>query len=388
MGAMHDFFSGLIAVRNNGLSLPEIVGRYQGKTMQYVMRIVTVVMSILVGVVFMRSPASILNSMITSVGYWWWIGIILVYYIVATILPIDKIIAKCYPIFGAALIFMALGLLYVLFTKDYVIPELDLKNYSFSKAPIIPTLFITIACGAISGFHATQSPLMARCVNNETECRMVFYGSMITESIIALIWAAVAMAFFGGASGLNEAMSIVGHDAPWVVNTISKTTMGVFGGILAILGVVAAPITSGDTAFRAARLVVADSFGISQKKLFNKFIVVVPMFAIAIALLFIDFDVIWRYFSWTNQAIACVVLWTIFAYLRKNGVGRSYIVATIPAVFMTFICSSFVFVSNQFIGLGPIPLSYIAAGVITLVILFAELKFSSKEHNANKKYKI
>ncbi|MBQ1954055.1 MAG: carbon starvation protein A, partial [Alistipes sp.] len=212
MGAMHDFLSGVMLVRNEGLSISEIVGRYMGRATLQFMRIFSIILLILVGVVFLRSPASILGEMIPSVSYWWWIGIIIVYYFVATLLPIDKIIGKLYPLFGAALIFMAIGLAGVILFGEYTVPELSLstlRNYqpNAESLPIVPTLFITIACGAISGFHATQSPLMARCIKSEGDCRSVFYGAMITESIIALIWAAIAMAFFHGPDKLAIALA-------------------------------------------------------------------------------------------------------------------------------------------------------------------------------------
>jgi carbon starvation protein CstA len=332
------------------------------------------VLLILVGVVFMRSPASILGDMITAIPYWGWIAIILVYYFVATMLPIDKLIGKIYPLFGGALIFMAIGLAVVLFTGDYTIPNLTLdtlRNYqpNAEGMPIIPTLFITVACGAISGFHATQSPLMARCMNNEGEARMIFYGSMITESIIALIWAAIGMAFFYGPDSLAAALAEHGNNAAWAVSTIANTTLGAVGGFVALFGVVAAAITSGDTAFRSARLIVADVLGVEQRAISKRFMIALPLFAIGVVLLFVDFDVVWRYFAWTNQAMSVVTLWVIVVYLRKF--KRNIWVALPPAVFMTYICTSFVFVSNQFIGMQNRPLAYALAGVTTLAITAA-----------------
>lgn len=374
VGAMHDYISGIILLRNDGLSLPEIVGRYLGGGMRQFMRAISLVLLILVGVVFMRSPASILGSMITSIPYWGWIAIILAYYFVATLLPIDKLIGKVYPIFGAALIFMAIGLAVVLFVGDYTIPNLTLetlRNYQTNAEamPIIPTLFITVACGAISGFHATQSPLMARCMNNESEGRMIFYGSMITESIIALIWAAIGMAFFHGPDSLVAALAEHGNDAAWAVSTISSTTLGAVGGFIALFGVVSAAITSGDTAFRSARLIVADVLAIEQRSIVKRFAIALPLFAIGVALLFVDFDVVWRYFAWCNQAMAVVTLWVIVVYLNKH--KRNIWVAIPPAIFMTYICTSFVFVSGQFIGMQNRPLAYALAGVVTLVITVA-----------------
>ena len=387
MGAMHDFLSGVMLVRNEGLSISEIVGRYMGRATLQFMRIFSIILLILVGVVFLRSPASILGEMIPSVSYWWWIGIIIVYYFVATLMPIDKIIGKLYPLFGAALIFMAIGLAGVILFGDYSVPELSLstlRNYqpNAEALPIVPTLFITIACGAISGFHATQSPLMARCIKSEGDCRSVFYGAMITESIIALIWAAIAMAFFHGPDKLAIALAEHGNSAAWVVNTISTSTLGVVGGILAVLGVVAAPITSGDTAFRSARLIVADSLHIEQRSIPKRLLISIPIFAIGLVLNFIDFDVVWRYFSWTNQALATVVLWTIVVYHRRE--GYNIWVALLPAIFMTYICSSFVFISDQFFGMDNRSLAYILGGVATVVltaIMWVKIKNSKPSKN-------
>ena len=366
MGAMHDYLSGVILVRNEGLSIPEIVSRYLGKGAGFFMRVFSVVLLLLVGVVFVVSPADILSTKFDILSKNWWLAIIIVYYFIATLLPVDKLIGKVYPLFGVALVTMALGLLGVLIFGDYTIPSMTLENLHINKAnlPLVPTLFITIACGAISGFHATQSPLMARCVNNERECRFVFYGSMISESVIALIWAAVAMAFFYNDGGVSAVMA--GHTPAWAVNEISNTTLGLVGGILAILGVVAAPITSGDTAFRSARLIIADVFHIEQKTKWKRLVICLPLFTAGVILTFVDFDVVWRYFAWTNQALATVVLWSIVVYLY--GEKRNYWVALLPAVFMTYICSSFVFVSNQFVGMGATPMAYIWGGVLTIAL--------------------
>ena len=366
MGAMHDYLSGVILVRNEGLSISEIVARYLGKGAGLFMRIFSIILLLLVGVVFVVSPADILASKFESISREWWLGIIIAYYFIATLLPVDKLIGKVYPLFGIALVAMALGLLGVLIFGDYTIPSMTLENLHANKEnlPLLPTIFITIACGAISGFHATQSPLMARCVNNERECRFVFYGAMISESIIALIWAAIAMAFFYNDGGVSVALA--GHTPAWAVNKISSTTLGVVGGILAILGVVAAPITSGDTAFRSARLIIADMLHIEQRSKWKRLIICVPLFICGIALTFVNFDIVWRYFAWTNQALATIVLWCIVVYLHKNKLN--YWVAMIPAFFMTYICSSFVFVSNQFIGMGAVPMAYVWGGVATIAL--------------------
>lgn len=376
LGAMHDYLSGVIILRNDGRSLPEIVGRYLGGGVRQFMRWFTLVLLILVGVVFLRSPASILSDM-TGWSNHIWLGIIVVYYFVATLMPIDKIIGRIYPLFGAALIIMALSLAGVILFGGYEVPELtSIANAQRdpSSMPIMPMLFITIACGAISGFHATQSPLMARCMGNERESRSIFYGAMISESIIALIWAAVAMAFFHGADGLSASLAEHGNDAGWAVTNITRTTLGVAGGILAVLGVVAAPITSGDTAFRSARLIIADMLHIDQHSTARRMAVCVPLFAVGIVITFVDFDVIWRYFAWSNQTLAVIVLWTIVAWLRAE--GRSVWIALLPALFMTYVCSSFVFVSSQFIGMGAQPMAYVYGGAATAVITAVMIRIS------------
>ena len=369
MGAMHDFLSGMMIMHHDGQSLPEVVGHYLGGGVRQFMRVFSVVLMVLVGAVFIVSPAQLLGSMAPSVSVKIWVAVILVYYFIATMLPIDKIIGKIYPVFGVALIAMAVGLLGALVFGHHSVPELTtLRNMqpNAHALPIIPTLFITIACGAISGFHATQSPLMARCVGNERECRGVFYGAMISESIIALIWAAAAMAFFGGAPQLAAALGLHEGSAAWAVDTISSNMLGTVGGILALLGVVAAPITSGDTAFRSARLIVADMLHIEQRSKLKRLWICLPLFAIGFAITLIDFDVIWRYFAWSNQTLSVITLWAITVYLYRRRVNIW--VAALPAVMMTYICSSFVFVSGQFLGMENRTLAYILGGVVTLAI--------------------
>ena len=327
------------------------------------------ILMVLVGGVFIVTPSEILASM-TDTPYLMWVAAIIVYYFVAMIMPVDKIIGKIYPIFGAALIFMALAMLGVVLFGGYDIPELTSVENMHSKAdklPIVPTLFISIACGAISGFHATQSPLMARCMTSETQARPIFFGAMIAESIIALIWAAVAMAFFGGIEGLNGWMAENGGAAGLAVSHISKTTLSVLGSILALLGVVAAPITSGDTAFRSARLIVADMLNFDQRPIWKRLVVSLPLFAAGIGIAFIDFDTIWRYFAWSNQALSVFTLWMITAWLMRRR-SRFVFLALIPALIMTYICSSFVFVSNQFIGMGSVDAAYVYGGAVAAVI--------------------
>ncbi|HSH20939.1 MAG TPA: carbon starvation CstA 5TM domain-containing protein, partial [Draconibacterium sp.] len=298
-----------------------------------------------------------------------------IYYLLATMLPIDKVIGRVYPIFGGALVFMALGLIVALFVKGYQIPELNftgIQNYHVNKEqfPIFPMLFITIACGAISGFHATQSPLMARCVTNEKFGRRVFYGAMITEGVVALIWAAISMSFFGGVRELNEVMTSNSGNAAFVVNEISNSLLGTFGGVLALLGVVAAPITSGDTAFRSARLIVADFLNYKQGPVKNRLLVSIPLFAIGFFLTQIDFSIVWRYFAWSNQTLAMIVLWTISVYLAQE--RKFYWITLIPALFMTTVTTTYLLFAPEGFSL-PINISYSIGAILSL---FAFLGFS------------
>lgn len=369
MGAMHDFMSGVISLRNGGKSLPEIIGKYLGGGMHKFTLVVIPVLMILVGAVFIVTPSQILTDK-TDIPYLVWVAIIIVYYFVATVLPIDKIIGKIYPVFGAALIFMAVALLGVLLFGDYRIPELtsvDNMHFNADKLPIVPTLFISIACGAISGFHATQSPLMARCMTSERQSRPIFFGAMISESVIALIWAAMAMAFFGGVESLNDYMQANGSNAGVAVSLICDTTLGRVGSILAVLGVVIAPITSGDTAFRSARLIIADMLKFDQRPIYKRLVVSLPLFAIGVLIASVDFDIIWRYFAWSNQALSVITLWMITAWLMRKH-SRVVFLSLIPAIIMTYVCSSFVFVSNQFVGMGATDLAYLYGAAVTAVI--------------------
>ena len=387
LGAMHDYISGMISVKNKGVSLPEITGKYLGNAVRQGMRVFTVVLLVLVGAVFMLGPAGILGKLtgfteLTFGGFTlpkFWVWVILIYYIVATLLPVNKIIAKIYPLFGAALIFMALGIFGVLLFGDYKIPELttvaNLKSDA-ARFPIIPTMFITIACGAISGFHATQSPLMARCVKTEREGRPVFFGAMISESIIALIWAAVAMAFFGNVHGLNDALAAHGNDAAWAVDHIANSTLGRIGGLLALLGVVAAPISTGDTAFRSARLIVADFMGLEQKHIRKRLYISVPLFVAGFAITLMRFDVVWRYFAWANQTLAVLTLWTITVYLYTE--RKPFWLALLPAVFMTFITGDYFFSSGEMLNL-PQGLSLWLASAATLLISVVILRMMRRK---------
>ena len=371
-GAVHDYFSGMLSIKHKGLSITEIVGIYLGTGAKQFMRGFTVILMILVGAVFIMGPAKILAGLTPAwATMTFWVWVVFVYYVLATMLPIDKIIGRIYPVFGFALLFMAVGLISALFVKGYQIPELTLENMrnfhsEGDKFPIFPMLFITIACGAISGFHATQSPLMARCLTSEKLGRCVFYGAMVSEGVVALIWAAIGMSFYGGVSELNVVMTEHGGNAAFVVNEISNSLLGKFGGALALLGVVAAPITSGDTAFRSARLIVADFLKYKQGPIKNRLFVSIPLFAVGLLLTQIDFAVVWRYFAWSNQTLAMVVLWTITVYLVQQ--RKFYWITLIPAVFMTAVTSTYLLFAPEGFSLSK-EISYPAGAIITLAAL-------------------
>ncbi len=384
-GAVHDYLSGMLSVRHDGLSISEITGIYLGNNMKQVMRYFTIVLLIFVGTVFLMGPAKIIDGMTENAfGVWIWVGIILVYYILSTLLPIDKLIGKLYPVFGLAMLLMAIGLLIALFFGDYHIPELvpaNLRNMTTDPGatPLFPILFVTIACGAISGFHATQSPLMARCMKNEKLGRKIFYGTMITEGVVALIWAAAAMTFFGNVGELNAAMFANDNNAAWAANEISLNMLGGIGGILALLGIVAAPITSGDTAFRSARLILADIFRTDQKKIRNRLLISIPLFVIAFALTQIDFGIIWRYFAWSNQTLATVVLWTVTAYLIYG--NKLYWVTLLPAIFMTMVCTTYILIAPEGFHL-PNTISYWGGALLTIIVTISFWMYTAKEKKA------
>lgn len=326
-GATHDYLSGMMSLRHKGTSLSEIQGMYLGKGVQQVMRFFTVFMMVLVGVVFVTGPAKLLAVLTPdSLTVTFWVVAVFAYYFLATILPIDALIGRLYPIFGIALVVMAFGVGGGIVLGGYHIPEITLANLHPKQLPLFPMLFITIACGAISGFHATQSPMMARCMKNEKYGRPVFYGAMISEGIIAMVWAAAGMAFYQGIPGLNDALAAGGPGG--AVHEITTSLLGPVGGVLAMLGVIACPITSGDTAFRSARLILTDTFKLDQSSTFKRLAIAVPLFAVGIALTFVNFDIIWRYFAWGNQTLASVTLWAISVYLIRQ--KKNHWVTTVP----------------------------------------------------------
>ena len=365
IGAVHDYMCGMICVRKGGISLPEILGDELGHSVRQLMRGYSIVLLVLVGTVFVVTPADLLAEMTKSVGWMGkmtWVAIIFLYYILATMMPISTLIGKLYPLFGLSLLLMAVLTCTGIYLQPGRIPELTdgISGFHPQGLPVFPMLCITIACGAVSGFHGTQSPMMSRCLQNERHGRMVFYGAMITEGIVALIWAAAAIKYAGSYQHLAE----LGTPAV-IVHMICNTWFGAIGAVLAVLGVVAAPITSGDTAFRSARLIVADMLRLGQRHLSNRFIIALPMFAMSIMLVFIDFNVLWRYFAWTNQTLATFVLWAITVWLVRN--ERFYWLSLIPALFMTVVCSTYILTAQEGLSL-PIHISTIIGFIIMIAV--------------------
>lgn len=352
-GAVHDYMSGMLSLRNKGASLPEIVGSQLGGKVKNVMRVFALLLMILVGAVFVYNPADLL-AMLTPdyLDKMFWIVVIFAYYMLATLLPIDKLIGKLYPLFGIALLFMAIGIMTMLYVHAPQMPEMWEGFYNHKADPemnpIFPMMFVSIACGAISGFHATQSPMMARCLQSEKHALPVFYGAMVTEGIVALIWAAAAISFTGGYEGLQE---YLGAGSPAIlVNDISKTWLGAFGGVLAVLGVIAAPITSGDTALRTARLIAADFMGMSQKKIVKRLVISIPIFLLCFVIMLMPYDALWRYFAWCNQVLSVFTLWTVTVYLAKK--GKLYVITLLPAMLMTAVTVTYIFFAPE--GFGAI----------------------------------
>ena len=392
-GATHDYLSGMLSMRHGGANLPEIIGRYLGNTPKQVMLVFSVFLLMMVGAVFVYSPASLLQQLfVRNVGEdgmlgssTFWIVVIFIYYLIATMMPIDKIIGKIYPLFAFSLLFMALALMVMLFVKMPAVPELwdaGLGNMAAdafgSTKSVFPCLFITIACGAISGFHATQTPLMARCVKSEKMGRPMFYGAMITEGVVALIWATVAMYFFYQ-SPTPGYMEIEGGEAilskaPSIVNVVCENWLGLFGSILAILGVVAAPITSGDTALRSARLIIADFIHLDQHSISKRLYVCIPLFAAVIALLVWQmsnpegFDVIWSWFGWSNQTLSVFTLWSITVYLVWQ--KKNYFITLIPALFMTVVCTTYLFSEQAFHLSGGFACAVAVATLVVALVWF------------------
>jgi carbon starvation protein CstA len=364
-GGVHDYFSGMLSIRNKGASISEITGIYLGSTMKNIMRVFSVILLVLVGTVFMTGPAKLLANLTpAALDFNFWLIVVMVYYFLATMLPIDQLIGRIYPIFGLILIIMAVGIVGGLTMEGYHIPDFTLGNLHPKNLPIWPLMFISIACGSISGFHATQSPMMARCLKNERYGRRVFYGAMVAEGIIALIWAAAGMAFYHGTPGLAAAMKEAGPGG--VVNTVSISLLGRVGGMLAILGVIICPITSGDTAFRSARLTIADWLSVDQKPILQRLYIALPMFLVGGVISQINFDIIWRYFAWSNQTLAMIVLWVGAVFMVRS--KKSHWIATIPATFMTAVSVTYLLQAPEGFSL-PTRFAYPAGAVAALALL-------------------
>ena len=384
MGAVHDFFAGMMSIRNRGANMPDIAEKFLGKGMKAFVNVVVAFLLLAVGVSFVIGPAGLMQNL-TSIDKEIWLYIIFGYYILATLLPVDKIIGSIYPYMGAVLLFMALGVGVMLVAGDITgahemvgLTPSVLKNWHFSPQTniLVPMMFIVISCGAISGFHATQSPMMARCLKNEKYARPVFYGAMIAEGIVAMIWATAAMAYFGGPEGLNNAMTETGTvvngvlvqnaQAADIVDIICRSWLGKAGAVIAIIGVVVCPITSGDTAFRSLRLSLADLFKCDQKPIAKRLMVSLPIFVVAFFFCKVDFSTAWNYLGIANQTLAASVLWIGAAYLIKK--GRAHWMCSLPAAFLTFVCVSFLIVAPLGLGLAPV-IGYVAGAVVGLALL-------------------
>lgn len=352
-GAVHDYMSGMISVRMNGASISEIVGKYLGGAAKQIMRVFSVVLLVLVGAVFTTSPAALIARLIPEwMDTQFWVIVILLYYLLATLLPIDELIGKLYPIFGCVLLIMVVGIIGGLVVGGYTLPELEIADLHPDGLPVWPFMFVTVACGAVSGFHATQSPMMARCIKTEKDGRKVFYGAMIAESVIALVWAAAGVAFYGTTGGLQHALAELGQSG--TVYDISTSLLGVVGGALAIIGVVVCPISSGDTAFRSARLTIADWLRIDQSNLAKRLAVTLPLLLTGALLTQLNFDVVWRYFSWSNQTLAMITLWAAAMYLVRHAEKWWYsLMCAVPAAFMSGVSCTYILMAEEGFRLSP-----------------------------------
>ncbi|WP_077702519.1 carbon starvation CstA family protein [Virgibacillus dokdonensis] len=376
-GAVHDYLTGMISIRNKGAHIPELAGRFLGKASRHIVNAFSLLLLILVGTVFVTTPASLIDILLDEkIAFSIILGAIFLYFFLSTILPIDKIIGRIYPILGAILLFGTIAIGISLLFSDYKIPELHLTNMHPDNLPVIPLLFFTITCGALSGFHATQSPIISRTTQKESQGRYIYYGMMIAEAIIAMIWAAAAMSLFDGQtlSGI-----IAEGTASAAVNEIAITLLGAVAGTIAVLGAIVLPITSGDTAFRAARSIIADYLNIGQKKVFNRLSIAIPLFVISYILTKIDFNILWRYFSWANQATAVIALWIATMYLFMK--EKNYFVSMVPAIFMSYMV--FVYILNAQIGFRlDLNVSFIVGAVLTIILTFLFFK-KAKTNKAN-----
>lgn len=364
-GGVHDYMAGMMSVRENGCSPVYLVEKYMGKKTKWIFLSFMIGFLLLLGAVFAMSPAHMLSSL-SGFAFHWWLVAIFGYYFLATLLPIDKIIGRFYPLFALLLISVTLAMIIVLFTNNTTFyPQLNFTNQHPEQLPIFPLMFVTIACGALSGFHATQSPLMARCINNECKGRAIFYGAMITEGIVALIWATLGIAFYQGSDGLLAAIKVVGPGG--VVAEISKNYLGEIGGILAVMSVIILSVTSGDTAFRSARLTVSDYLLTTKKSFLNRIIISILILSGGVALSFFDLTVIWTYFGWANQCLATIVLWTASFYLLRN--HKFYWITLLPGGFMTAVCTTYILYDKIGFSLPITTSTYIGCAFACICLL-------------------
>ncbi len=374
-GAVHDYMSGMISCRHGGSSIAELSGVYLGNAARWIMRVFSVVLLVLCGVVFVTSPAGLLDRLTPDwMNGTFWAVVILAYYLLATLLPIDKVIGKLYPVFGVLLVAMAAAVIggIVFSGGKFTIPEISFANLHPEGTPVWPYMFITVACGAISGFHATQSPMVAKCITSEKQGRGIFYGAMIGEAVIALVWAAAGVAFYGATQILNDALK---SGASNVVYEISTGVLGTVGSLLAIAGVIICPITSGDTAFRSARLILAETFHLDQKQIRNRLVITIPLLAAGGLLTWFaitdrnGFQIVWRYFSWSNQTLAMISLWVATAYLLRKGKTKyGSLMTALPAAFMSAVSLTYILMAGEGFGL-PSAAAYPAGAVFALVLL-------------------
>lgn len=381
-GGVHDYMCGMISERHDGASIAELSGVYLGPMAKWTMRLFSVVLLLLTGTVFVTSPAALIAQLTPAfLNRPFWIAVILIYYLLAAIWPIDKIIGRVYPVFGGVLIIMAVGIVFGIIKGGYTVPELTLQNLHPKDLPVWPFMFVTVACGAISGFHSTQSPMVAKCITSEKQGRKVFYGAMLSESVIALVWAAGGVAFYGTTGGLQNALTELGQSG--TVYNISTGMLGTVGGILAVIGVVVCPITSGDTAFRSARLILAETTKLDQKSIRNRIILTVPMLVFGAVMTQIDFNVLWRYFSWSNQSLAMIALWVSTQYLintRKNPFAP--LITAVPASFMTGVCLTYILMADEGFRIPghtayPIGIGFAVSHFIFFILL---IKYRDKVH--------
>ena len=368
IGGVHDFFSGFMSLRNDGFTMPSIVSKYLGTGIQKFLAVLMVITGVLVAATFAKGAADLLANL-TNIPVLICVTIIFLYFLIATVFPVDKIIGKTYPIFGALLLIMAVIMTGgVIFNPAYSIPEFTTQGLYLTDKSIFPYLFVTIACGAISGFHASQSPIVARCMENENDARPVFFGAMVLEGLVALCWAAIAMAFFHGQPQLA---AIYSASPAVAVNEMATALAGPVGLVLTIIGVVVCPITSGDTALRSARITIADELKFNNEKIMSRLKLAVPLFLIAFGLTFVDFSLIWRYFAWSQLIVATIVLFSATAYLIKK--EKQYIIALAPAVVCTLIAFAYILQAPEGLRL-PAMISNIISVIVTVIITAIFLK--------------